>query len=102
MKYTVNHESPTLVGGMDAYFDACCLLMDIKEEFGNLIRRLRKEKKLSQEKLAELSDISVNHMSFIETGQKAPTLPVVFALAKALDQSTSSLIKKLEEGLKSE
>ena len=37
-------------------------------EIGQKIRKYRKAKKLSQEKLAELVNISVTHLSHIETG----------------------------------
>jgi len=42
--------------------------MDIKI-IGDNIRNLRKEKKLSQEKLAELANVSRNYISMIERGE---------------------------------
>ncbi|MBE6598211.1 MAG: helix-turn-helix transcriptional regulator [Ruminococcaceae bacterium] len=45
----------------------------------------RKLRGLSQEKLAEMVDISRTHMSRIETAECAVSLDVVFALANALE-----------------
>ena len=42
--------------------------MDIKSNLGIRIKELRKQRRLSQEKLAELVDISQNALSYIETG----------------------------------
>lgn len=45
----------------------------------------RKLRGLSQEKLAERTDISRTHMSRIETAECAVSLDVVFSIADALD-----------------
>lgn len=42
--------------------------MDIKKSLGTRIKELRKQRSLSQEKLAELVEISQNALSYIETG----------------------------------
>lgn len=42
--------------------------MNIKKSLGSRIKELRKQRNLSQEKLAELVDISQNALSYIETG----------------------------------
>jgi transcriptional regulator with XRE-family HTH domain len=52
---------------------------------GERIRELRKERELSQEKLAELADIHVNHLRRIELGQANPTYLVLWRLARAVD-----------------
>ena len=38
-------------------------------ELGKRIKRIRGEKKISQEKLAEMIDVSIPHMSNIENGK---------------------------------
>ena len=43
-------------------------------KLGNRIRLRRKELGLSQSKLAELLDISNNHMSAIENGREKPSM----------------------------
>ena len=45
-------------------------------EIGQKIRKYRKEKGLSQEQLAEKVNISVTHMSHIETANTKLSLPV--------------------------
>jgi transcriptional regulator with XRE-family HTH domain len=52
---------------------------------GERIRELRKERELSQEKLAELADIHVNHLRRIELGQANPTYLVLWRLARAVE-----------------
>lgn len=61
-------------------------------EIGMRIRFFRQQRGLSQEKLAELVDISVTHMSHIETGNTKLSLPVFIALAHALDVRTDELL----------
>lgn len=47
---------------------------------------------MSQEKLAEKIDISTTHMSHIETGSTKLSLPVLVAIAEALETDTDSLL----------
>lgn len=65
--------------------------MDYKE-IGLRIRNFRLSKGLSQEKLAELVDISVTHMSHIETGNTKLSLSVFVALTEALDIRADELL----------
>ena len=61
---------------------------------GNNLRRLRKKKGLSQEKLARLADISLNALTKIESGfAQKPTIQTVVKLAKALEVSIDKLVK---------
>lgn len=58
------------------------------------IRRFRKKKGLSQEKLARLADISNNTLVKIEMGMaKEPTITTVRKIAKALDISIDELVE---------
>ncbi|MDA2934724.1 helix-turn-helix domain-containing protein [Acidobacteria bacterium AH-259-D05] len=59
---------------------------------GERIQKLRKEKKLSQAKLAELADLSTNYIGTIERGEAEPTLSSIFAIADALKVNTSFLL----------
>jgi transcriptional regulator with XRE-family HTH domain len=62
---------------------------------GNKLRKLRKKKKLSQEKLARLADISLNTLTKIESGfAQKPTIQTVVKLAKALEVSLDELVDK--------
>lgn len=59
---------------------------------GQRIRKMRKARNLSQEKLAEYADISITHMSHIETGNTKLSLPVLVQIADALDVRVDSLL----------
>ena len=57
------------------------------------IRKIRKKKGLSQEKLARLADISNNTLVKIEMGMaKEPTITTVRKIADALDVSIDELV----------
>lgn len=59
---------------------------------GDRIREARKGQSLSQEKLAELADIHVNHLRRIELGQANPTYLVLVRLSTALEMALSRLL----------
>ena len=50
------------------------------------LRTLRKKKGVSQEKLAELTSISLSTIKFIEQGQRVPSLSMFFKILYALDR----------------
>lgn len=52
--------------------------------FGIQLRRTRLSRKLSQESLAQLADVSPRHVSFLETGRARPSRDLVFRLGDAL------------------
>ncbi len=59
---------------------------------GRHIRAKRLAMGLSQEKLAELSEVGVTHISHIETGNTIPSLKTFLAIANALDVTTDALL----------
>ena len=61
-------------------------------EIGQKIRKYRKEKGLSQEQLAEMVNISVTHMSHIETANTKLSLPVLVDIATVLQVQTDELL----------
>ena len=61
-------------------------------EIGQRIRRYRREKGLSQEQLSEKVNISVTHMSHIETGNTKLSLPVLVDIATVLQVGTDDLL----------
>ena len=65
-------------------------------KIGQRIRKLRKAKGLSQEVLAEKVNISITHMSHIETGNTKLSLPVFLELARALEVSADDLLEETE------
>lgn len=66
----------------------------ILKSLGERIRELRKEQSLSQESLAELAEIHVNHLRRIELGQANPTYLVLLRLAAALGLSLPGLLPR--------
>ena len=61
-------------------------------KIGQNIRRYRKSMGLTQEQLAEMINISVPHMSHIETGITKLSLPVLVDISDALKVSTNDLL----------
>lgn len=60
------------------------------------IRELRKKKRLSQEKLARLADVSYNTIVKIESGESThPTIQTMAGISRALNISLDELIKDL-------
>lgn len=74
--------------------------MTIEEAFGIVIRRLRRERKLSQEKLSTTSCLDRKFISNLEGGKQQPSLVSIFALAGALNATASSLLYEAEFILK--
>lgn len=70
--------------------------MDIKIKFGLKLKKIRNEKNLSQEKLAELSSMDRSYLSNIERGKKNISLEKINELSKALQIDISKLFE-LEE-----
>ena len=61
-------------------------------KIGEKIRKYRKAKGLSQEKLAEEAAISVTHMSHIETGNTKLSLSVCVDIARALEVQVDDIL----------
>lgn len=66
--------------------------MDAKK-IGRRIKAAREAKKLTQEQLAELVDLSPMHMSVLERGHKPPKLETLVIIANALDVSADNLLQ---------
>ena len=64
---------------------------------GKTIKNLRKEKKMSQERLAEAIDSHQVYISEIERGLKTPSLPVLYDMAKAFDLTLTELVSIIEK-----
>jgi len=56
------------------------------------MRRLRKDRGLSQERLAEAANLTADYIGFIERGENVPTLTVILKLAKALSVDACDLL----------
>lgn len=63
--------------------------------FGERVKNLRNAKKLSQEKLAELSGLHSTYIGQIERGEKSPTIESIYKISIGLDTSLSDLLKNI-------
>lgn len=67
-----------------------------RRRFARRLRRLRREKKLSQGELAKRCNICQSQLSRYELGLVYPHTDIVARLAKALDEPIESLIPDVE------
>jgi transcriptional regulator with XRE-family HTH domain len=66
--------------------------MDMRKLVGRNAERIRRERGLTQEQLAERSGLSQQYISGLERGQRNPTLVTLYELAVAMDTSPVELI----------
>ena len=64
---------------------------------GQIIRKMRKERGLSQDVLSGLAGIGRSHLAMIETGRKKANVETMWRIADALDLPLSQLFKRLED-----
>lgn len=67
-----------------------------KNCFGKALRKIRWEKKISQEQLADNSGISRQHISRLECNNDIPSLETLRLIAKGLNISMKDLINEFE------
>ena len=73
------------------------LSRDFAKIFGEVVRRHRKARFLSQEELAERADLASKMISLIERFQRNPSLNVADSIARALNVPLWRLIKDTED-----
>lgn len=61
-------------------------------EIGKRIREMRKRRRMNQEALAELCDLSTSLIGHIERGEKTPSLRTVIAICRAFNVSLDALV----------
>ena len=64
---------------------------DVAKKFGAKLEYIRKSKKLSQIKLAEMVDMNFNYIGQIERGEANVTMKTMIAIANALDVELKTL-----------
>ena len=67
--------------------------MDMRKLVGRNVGRIRREKGLSQEQLAERSGFSQQYISGLEQGRRNPTIVTLYELATALGVSHMDLVR---------
>src|SRR5690606_10792609 len=65
---------------------------ELIKALGQRVRLLRSERKLTMEKLAELSGIDYRQLSYIELGQTDASLSTLYAISQGLDITLSFLM----------
>jgi transcriptional regulator with XRE-family HTH domain len=68
--------------------------MDVRERVGLNLQRLRREKGLSQEELADLANIHQTYLSGVERGKRNPTVTVLQRIAAALGADIENLVQR--------
>ena len=70
---------------------------ELMKKLGENVRRFRLKRDMTQEELGEAAGIHYTFLGHIERGSKAPSLPTLARLAKALDLPMASLLKGFEQ-----
>ena len=65
--------------------------MNLRQEIGQRIKRVRKQKNLTQEQLAEIMEISSRNLSNIELGNSFPKPETLEKFLKKMDITTQTL-----------
>lgn len=60
--------------------------------FGNRVRNIRRTNKFTQEQLAELIGKTIEHISFIERGERSPSFELILDLARTFNVSLAYLM----------
>ncbi|MGG3306575.1 helix-turn-helix transcriptional regulator [Paenibacillus lautus] len=77
--------------------------IDLNSEaiFGQVLKSIRKEQKVSQEELAFRSNLDRTYISMLERGIHQPTLSSLLAIAAALDMKAAELVGLVEDEMES-
>ena len=67
--------------------------MDMRKLVGRNLRRIRQQKQITQEQLAERSGFSQQYLSGLERGLRNPTIVTIYELAQTLGVSHLDLLK---------
>jgi transcriptional regulator with XRE-family HTH domain len=71
--------------------------IEVAFHFGQVIRNLRRQQRMSQEILAERAEMDVTYPSLLERGLRTPTLITIFMLAKGLNIDPVKLVELVRE-----
>ncbi|MCL2656095.1 MAG: helix-turn-helix domain-containing protein [Betaproteobacteria bacterium] len=71
-------------------------ITDIGQIFGEVLRRYRSDRNISQEELAYRADIDRTFVSRLERGVRQPTITTLIGLGQALGVSAADLVQETE------
>jgi transcriptional regulator with XRE-family HTH domain len=69
----------------------------VLERLGERVRELRLARDLTQEGLAQLAEVDRGYISETETGDRNPSVWVIYRLAKALEVEPAELLPGYED-----
>jgi transcriptional regulator with XRE-family HTH domain len=75
-------------------------MADLQETMGLVLRRERRERKLTLKELAERSALSVVYLGEVERGKKYPSASVLDRLAAALELEVADLLELVADELR--
>lgn len=67
-------------------------MSELTIQFGQLVRKYRKERNMSQEQLALLCNMDRSYLGRIERGEVNPTLEKIYEVAKKLEINACDLL----------
>ena len=70
--------------------------MTIEQALGQVLRRYRKERALSQGAMSAISNLDRSYISLIESGRKNPTLNSIFSYANGLNVPLPQIFREVE------
>lgn len=73
---------------------------ELVNAFARVLTAARTDAALTQEALAERANISPRHISYLENGDRQPTLTVLLALSGGLDVPMSELLRRVEQSMR--
>jgi transcriptional regulator with XRE-family HTH domain len=68
--------------------------MELRRIVAQNLRRLRQDRGLTQEELADRAELNRNYVGMVEREENAPTVDTLEALAKAMDIDPTALLVK--------
>lgn len=68
--------------------------MELRRIVAQNLRRLRQDRGLTQEELADRAGLNRNYVGMVEREENAPTVDTLEALAKAMDIDPTALLVK--------
>lgn len=78
-------------------------MVDFNEKaIGKVIRKLRVERKQSQEMVSGFAGIARSHLAMIEAGTKLPNFKTIWSIANAFGMKPSELVALIENEAKNE
>lgn len=70
--------------------------MDVRRRVGLNLQRIRRDKGLSQEELADRSSVHQTYLSGVEGGKRNPSIAVLARIAKALNIDAEELFRRFK------